>query len=358
MTTLTKDRIAQRKRRVMILTAVLLVLLFLWRPVRQLAAQATLAALLTALCLPLARLMEKRMGRTAASLFSVAGALMIVIGLIGLVLPEVIGRISQLIGQLPGLFSMLENTWQEISRMEIFTALQLDTNLPRIWMQELGTYIAAEAPKLISALGAGVDVLSKAFLAPVLAYYFLRDREIFAYRISMWIPSARRKTVMKMLQQMKMEAGSYLRGQILIGLCVMGMTSLGLMVLGIPSFLTLGIIMGVCEFIPYIGPLIGGIPIVLFSLPLGLTKALWALGMVIVVQQIEGCILSPRLMAGAVSLHPVYVILLLSAGGLVGGLWGMMAAIPLFVCARGAMHVLYVEKQPEKVVKIFGNDKE
>ena len=61
-------------------------------------------------------------------------------------------------------------------------------------------------------------------------------------------------------------------------------------------------------------------------------------------------------MAGAVSLHPVYVLLLLTLGGLVGGLWGMMAAIPLFVCIRGAVHILYVEKQSEHLVKISKSD--
>ncbi len=358
MTTSIRTRMMEKKR-YLLPAAILAVLLALaWAPVRKLLSQVGMAALLTALCLPLARLMDKYVKRPLACMISVGAAVLFVIGLLGLALPQLIGQISQLMGQLPGLFATLESTWRQISQMELFSALHLDADLPQIWMKEMGAYIAAEAPKLLSALAGSVDVLSKAFLAPVLSYYFLRDREAFAYRISLWIPSGRRKTVLKMLQQMKMEAGSYLRGQLLIGLCVMVLTSLGLMVLGIPSFLTLGILMGICEFIPYIGPLIGGIPIVLFALPMGLSKALWALGMVIAVQQIEGYILSPRLMAGAVSLHPVAIILLLSAGGLIGGLAGMMAAIPLFVCARGAVHVLYVEKQPEKVVKIFGNDKD
>ena len=69
-------------------------------------------------------------------------------------------------------------------------------------------------------------------------------------------------------------------------------------------------------------------------------KLLWGLGVTIFVQQVEGYYLSPRLMSGAMDLHPVYVLGLLSAGGLLGGLPGMVAALPLFVCARGAVRVL------------------
>ncbi len=336
----------------------LIAFLLLGTPIRQILGQALLAALLTAACLPLAKFLDRHMKRAPAALISVAAAMLGVIGLIVLAIPQLISHLTTLIGQLPGLFASVEKLWQQLTETEWFESLRLDSDLPQIWMKELSAYITQEAPKVLSFLAGSVDGLSKAFLSPVIAYYFLRDREMFSYQISLWIPARYRKTVLKMLRQMKKEAGSYLRGQGLICLSVMGLTSLGLMLLGIPSFLTLGVVMGVCELIPYIGPLIGGIPIVLFALPMGITKTLWALVIVIAVQQLEGCILSPRLMAGAVSLHPVYILLLLSLGGLVGGLIGMMAAIPLVVCIRGALHVLYVEKQPDKLVKIFGKDRE
>ena len=72
------------------------------------------------------------------------------------------------------------------------------------------------------------------------------------------------------------------------------------------------------------------------------------LGVAIAVQQIEGFFLSPYLMSGAMGLHPVSVILLLSAGGLLWGLWGMMIALPLFVCLRGAARVFSAQRpQPQ-----------
>jgi len=67
------------------------------------------------------------------------------------------------------------------------------------------------------------------------------------------------------------------------------------------------------------------------------------------VQQIEGYFLSPHLVGGATGLHPAYILLLLTAGGLIGGLAGMMLALPLFVCIRGAARVFYATRAPIKL---------
>ena len=202
---------------------------------------------------------------------------------------------------------------------------------------------------MIASIGSGVDFISRAFLSPILAYYFLRDREAFSYRLSLWIPSRHRKRFLTALQEMRREAGGYIRGQMMVALSVAALTAAGLLILGIPAWLVLGVVMGICELIPYVGPLIGGIPIVLFSLSQGLSTTLWALGLTIGVQQIEGYFLSPHLVGGATGLHPAYILLLLTAGGLIGGLAGMMLALPLFVCIRGAARVFYATRAPIKL---------
>lgn len=325
-------------------------------PVRGVLGQAALALVLTAACLPLHKKLTARLPENIAALISVISILCVLAGTLLLVLPQVVKRIYTLIAQLPGLIASVQELWRQVSQTEWFQALNLNSTLPDTWLTGIGHFAAQEAPRLLARLAGSVEIISRAFLAPVLSYYFLRDRAYFCYQFSLWIPVRYRKTSLKILREMRRELGSYLRGQAMISLAVALLTALGLLLLGIPSYIALGLLMGVCEMIPYIGPLIGGIPVVLFSLPLGLNRTLWAVALVILIQQAEGYFLSPRLMSGAVSLHPVYILLLLTAGGLAGGLWGMMAAIPLFVCARGAMRIIYVEKQPEKVVKYLEND--
>lgn len=312
-----------------------------WKPLAGLLWQLALGLILAALALPLCRKAEKRLSRPWAA-GCAAGALTVgILGLMSLTAPAVVSQIGLVIGQAPRLLDALEEIWSDIVRRKWVSRLGLDPDTPRQWIGMLGGWIADSLPHWISRIGAGVDALSRAVLSPVLAFYFLRDRDQFSYQLSLLIPARYRRQALTALQEMRKEAGGYLRGQTLVALAVAALTAAGLFLVGTPAWLVLGILMGLCEFIPYVGPLIGGVPIALFSLPQGMETTLWALGVTILVQQIEGYILSPRLMGSATGLHPVFVLALLSFGGAVGGLAGMMAALPAFVCLRGAYRVLW-----------------
>ena len=104
--------------------------------------------------------------------------------------------------------------------------------------------------------------------------------------------------------------------------------------------LLLGLLMGVMELVPYIGPVLAGIPAVLMALQSGWTQALWTLLVLWTVQQVEGSFLSPRLLSGATRLHPLTVLLAISAGGIFSGTLGMLLALPVVVSVRGAMRGL------------------
>ena len=325
-------------------TAAALLALLVWPSLSRLTGQLVFALLLTAAALPLSRLLEKRMNPALAAALSVVFLMLAVVGLAGLMAPHLISQVSLLITQAPRLFQQVQELWREWNSHDSIRRLGLN-DYPEEWIKRAAAWAGENLPKWIAGIGAGADAVSRAFLSPVLAYYFVRDREMFSYQLSLWIPLKHRRRVLTALQEMRREAGGYVRGQALVALAVALLTAVGLMIVGIPAWLVLGIIMGLCEFIPYIGPMIGGIPIVLFSLPMGISATLWALGVTVFVQQIEGYFLSPRLMAGATGLHPVSVILLLSAGGYLGGLMGMVAAVPAFVCVRGAARVLYETRE-------------
>ena len=319
--------------------------LWAWPSLEKLAGQLLFALLLTALALPLARRLEARFSRSAAAAVSIGALAVGAAGLIGLLTPHLISQISLLLSQAPRLFQQSRALWDRLSEREWFARLGFSSRGPDLWLSRGAAWAGENLPKWMAGIGTAADAVSRAFLSPVLAYYFVRDREMFSYQLSLWIPLRHRRRVLIAMQEMRREAGGYVRGQSLVALAVALLTAVGLMVVGIPAWLVLGIIMGLCEFIPFIGPMIGGIPIVLFSLPMGLSATLWALGVTVLVQQIEGYFLSPRLMAGATGLHPVTVILLLSAGGYLAGLPGMMAAVPAFVCVRGAGRVLYETRE-------------
>ena len=79
------------------------------------------------------------------------------------------------------------------------------------------------------------------------------------------------------IQGMRRETAGYIREQLLISLAVGVLTAAGLFLVCLPAWLTLGILMGFCEFIPYVGPFLGAIPIALFALPRGSAALLWAM---------------------------------------------------------------------------------
>ena len=336
--------IPRRWRRAIGLGAAILAFL-IWPRIGRLLWQMVFALILAAAALPICRRMEAFLPRAWAAGCAAAALALAAVGSIGLVTPMVISQISLIIAEAPRLLDNIQRLYDGMARMEWARLIGLDGEGPRQWIGMLGQWMRENLPGLAAGIGGGIDAVSRAFLSPVLAFYFLRDREMFSYRLSLWIPLKYRQRVLTALQEMRREAGGYIRGQLLVALAVAGLTSLGLLVVGIPAWLVLGLLMGACEFIPYMGPLIGGIPIALFSLPKGLSALLWGLGVTVFVQQIEGCFLSPRLMGGATGLHPVTVLALLSAGGMLGGLAGMVAAVPAFVCVRGAARVLYETRE-------------
>ena len=336
--------VSRRLRWALAVGAIVLAL-WAWPSLGKLLGQLIFALLLTALALPISRRLEKRWKRSLAALASVGLLVLTAAGMIGLLTPHILSQISLILSQAPRLYQKLFLLWEKLSANEWITRLGLSGRGPEEWLSRAAAWAGESLPRWVAGIGTAADGVSRAFLSPVLAYYFVRDRETFSYQLSLLIPLRCRRRVLTALQEMRQEAGGYVRGQAMVALAVALLTAAGLLIVGIPAWLVLGVLMGLCEFIPYLGPLIGGIPIVLFSLPMGFSATLWALAVTVLVQQIEGYFLSPRLMAGATGLHPVAVILLLSIGGYLGGLIGMVAAVPAFVCVRGAVRVLYETRE-------------
>ena len=101
------------------------------------------------------------------------------------------------------------------------------------------------------------------------------------------------------------------------------------------------------ELIPYIGPLLAGIPAVLLGLTGGWNRALWTLAVLVGVQQLEGGLLSPQLMSDATRLHPVAVVLCVMLGGAAGGIGGILLSVPLLLCARAALRIISLRRSQD-----------
>ncbi|MCL2839366.1 MAG: AI-2E family transporter [Defluviitaleaceae bacterium] len=108
------------------------------------------------------------------------------------------------------------------------------------------------------------------------------------------------------------------------------MATIVLLILGSPHAIVLGIMLGIVNYVPYFGSLFGTIVVVIVvALTQGFTMGAISAGLLIVVQQIDANIVQPKLMSGSFSLSPLLVIISITIGGAIGGILGMLVAIPI-----------------------------
>ncbi|MFO7654278.1 MAG: AI-2E family transporter [Candidatus Krumholzibacteriia bacterium] len=130
----------------------------------------------------------------------------------------------------------------------------------------------------------------------------------------------------------------------LINMVVVGvMTGTGLMLIGVPAPIALGVIAGLLEFIPIVGPILASVPGIALALTVSPVTALWVTIFYIVVQQIEGNVLMPVIMRGAVRLPPALTVLFQTLMAVTFGFLGLLLAVPLLAVAVVMAKTLYVE---------------
>lgn len=123
--------------------------------------------------------------------------------------------------------------------------------------------------------------------------------------------------------------GEWMRGQLTICIIIGLMVGVGLSLIGVPYAGSLGVIAGIAELIPYLGPFIAGVPAVLVAINEDPMLGFWALILYIILQTIEGNILVPMIMNKAVGLSPVVILIAMMIGSQFFGILGMILAVPL-----------------------------
>ncbi len=183
----------------------------------------------------------------------------------------------------------------------------------------------------LGSLTAGVFEFILVFLiGPVLAFYFLVDLPQTGKRIAGVIPRHRRAEAAHVGYQLNTALGGFLRGQLVVALIVGVMLSFGYWAIGLDFWLIIGLVGGLLNIVPFIGPWIGGSLGVIIALTTGdLPTVLWAVLVAVIVQQIDNNFVSPTVLNATVRLHPTVTLLVLVLGGALAGFWGVVIAVPL-----------------------------
>jgi predicted PurR-regulated permease PerM len=195
----------------------------------------------------------------------------------------------------------------------------------------------------ISLAQGGSSGIGWALLIPVFAFYILKDHEYFIDQVGYLIPLKYRTDLHSLYVSIDKAVGQFLRGQLLVAISVAVMTTTGLLIIGVPNALLLGIICGLCNLIPYIGPLIGAIPVALVSLMLGWKTMLFSVMVVFIVQQVDNMVISPKIMGDSLRIHPVYIIVAIIAGSGLFGFMGLLLALPALIILKEV--ILFIFKK-------------
>ncbi len=172
-------------------------------------------------------------------------------------------------------------------------------------------------------------ILLVLILTPIFAFYLLVDLPHLKRVAEGLIPDGARPEVLVLARRMNAAVGGFFRGQLVVALIVGILASLGLLIIGLPFWLLIGMLAGLFNMIPLVGPYIGGVPALVIALttrePI---TAVWVVVVMVAVQQIDNHFISPVVMHRVVKLHPVLVMLALLLGGTLGGFFGLLVAVP------------------------------
>ncbi|MBT2394788.1 AI-2E family transporter [Streptomyces sp. ISL-100] len=202
----------------------------------------------------------------------------------------------------------------------------------------LGKFGGTAATGLITGLSVVGEVIAMAVLALLLIFFFLRDSDKAADTLKSLAPGSTGDTVEAMGRRAFEAVEGFMRGTTFIALIDAILITVGLLVLQVPGAVGLGALVFVGAYIPYLGAFISGAVAVLVALAdRGFAIALWAFGVVLAVQVIEGHVLQPVIQSRTVQMHPAVVMLAITAGASVAGILGMLLAVPLTAAVFGVI---------------------
>jgi len=304
--------------------------LFMWR-VRAVLTPFVLAGVLAYLLNPLLKLLLKRgFSRVAALIFIYLVVFLSVAVAVGFLIPRVIIELGRLAEFLPGLFAQLQQ--MVLDFQEQYTQVQMpqavrqaiDDAVLSIQSQALGL-IGRTAQSILGVFSAFFGLI----IAPILSFYLLKDVHGLRLGVQRLIPAADRESTFKLLGDVDKVLSGFVRGQLTVALLVGSLVAVALTFLQIRFAVILGIFAGITNIIPYFGPILGAIPILAVAATMSYMDVLRALIAVVVIQQLESQVISPRVIGRSVGLHPLAVVFALLVGLELYGILGMIIAVPI-----------------------------
>lgn len=270
------------------------------------------------------------------------GALAIIGMTIG---PPLVDETVELVDNLPIYVENLQQEfeyWNERYEQEVpeDVKVQVEENYDEIvtYLSSVGTRLATAT---IGTFQRFIGLVVGLLLLPLWLYYVLKDqRRGMAIFYRLW-PEEIREDVHQVLRIIDRVLAAYIRGQLFLGLVVGVVTGVGLWIIGVQQPLALGIVAGIFEMVPILGPWLSFIVAAIVVLATDPEKIILVAILSLGVQQLENTFLVPRIQGSAVNMNPAMIMILLVIGGTLWGILGVIVIVPLAAIFRDVFCYIY-----------------
>ncbi len=196
-------------------------------------------------------------------------------------------------------------------------------------IQDVGEYTLKLAQFSLSAIFSFASTVIELIVVPFITFYMMKKGNAFIQGFISIFPDRFHGHLSRLFEEIHFILNAYIRGQLLLSVIMAIVVFIGMWSMDIPYPLVIGLLAGMVEMIPLIGPIIGAIPPVLLGLLQGTGVMVKVIIFYVIVQQLDGHFFMPKLMGSIIDVHPVAIIAGVLIGGQLFGILGMMISVPL-----------------------------
>jgi predicted PurR-regulated permease PerM len=318
-------------------------------------ARIILVPMLCALALayllaPIVAWFERRgWSRSSSVLLTISGAMVTLVLILIFILPGFWGQLVKTYDQARALVGDQERVNDLLRNVErisppVYKFLQSkvkqsgDSDLFERVFSMTGQWLQRGLFSLVDVTASLLDLL----LIPFFVYYLLADYRAMRAHLDRLIPPRHRAVASTLISRINSVISSYVRNQMVIALVMGVLYAIGFAIARVPLALSIGLLSGLLNFIPYLGTLTG-LTLSLSFVALdggGWARILGVVAVFIIVQSVEGYYLTPKLLGGSLDLHPMWVLIGLMIGGSLFGILGIILAVPVIAIAKVALDFL------------------
>jgi predicted PurR-regulated permease PerM len=287
--------------------------------------------------------------RSSSVLLAISGAAVILVLILIFILPGFWGQLVKSYEQARALMgdqSRVDDLLKKIQPISPPVYDFLQSKIKGLGVSDLfdrvfslaGDWLQRGLFKIVDVTASLLDLL----LIPFFVYYLLVDYRAMREHLDRLIPPRHRAVAATLINRFNFVISSYVRNQLVIALVMGVLYSIGFAAARVPLALSIGLLSGLLNFIPYLGTLTG-LTLSLSFVALdggGLARILGVVAVFIIVQSVEGYYLTPKLLGGSLDLHPMWVLVGLMIAGSLFGILGIILAVPVIAIAKVALEFL------------------